>query len=472
MTVSFRKALLAIILVGFLARLYKIDTPLADWHSFRQADTASVTREFVKHDIDLLHPKYHDLSNIQSGTRVNGADNVEGLRMVEFPIVNALIATILRVAPAFDLVIVSRLFSIVASLVSLSALTLIARDLYGKRVGLLAGAVFAVLPYSVFYSRVILPEPFLVASVMGSLYFFMRYQKDKAFGSLILSALFFSLALLLKPMAIFFVPAYMGIAWSVRQKQGLLDIKAVVIFALTLIPLLLWRRWIAQYPIGIPASDWLFNGNGIRLRPAWFRWLFWERLTKLILGYLSIGFFALGILKRDLVIWLWGFGMLSYLIVFATGNVQHDYYQVMLMPFVSLVVARGIDWVLALRLPYIRVITLICICLSMYLAWHQIKGYYNVNNWAIVHAGQVADEVLPASAKVIAPYQGDTAFLFQINRTGWPIGFHIDQKITNGAQYYVSVNYDDEARELESLYTVIEKTPEYIIIDLQKKRSM
>ncbi len=59
-------------------------------------------------------------------------------------------------------------------------------------------------------------------------------------------------------------------------------------------------------------------------------------------------------------------------------------------------------------------------------------------------------------------------FLFQTNRTGWPIGFEIDDKIELGAEYYVSTSLDDEARELLKKYHIIEQTPEFIILDLQK----
>ena len=62
--------------------MYRINQTVLDWHSFRQADTASVTREYVKHGMNLLRPRYDDLGSIQSGQ-----DNLEGYRMVEFPIV-------------------------------------------------------------------------------------------------------------------------------------------------------------------------------------------------------------------------------------------------------------------------------------------------------------------------------------------------------------------------------------------------
>jgi hypothetical protein len=82
----FSQLLVGLLVGAFLVRLYGITNPLADWHSFRQADTASVTREYIKHGVDLLHPKYHDLSNVQSGQMNEGKDNVEGWRMVEFPL--------------------------------------------------------------------------------------------------------------------------------------------------------------------------------------------------------------------------------------------------------------------------------------------------------------------------------------------------------------------------------------------------
>ena len=103
------------------------------------------------------------------------------------------------------------------------------------------------------------------------------------------------------------------------------------------------------------------------------------------------------------------------------------------------------------------------------LAWTQVRGYYSINHPEYILAGQAADRVLPADAKVIAPAFGDTQFLYQTNRTGWPIGFEIEKKRELGAEYYVSTSYDEEARALEAEYFTIEKTPDYIILDLTRK---
>src|SRR4030065_2790044 len=76
--------LFLIIIGGIIFRLYRSNGPVADWHSWRQADTSAVSRNFVNLGFDLLHPRFDDLSNVASGL-----DNPEGYRFVEFPIYNA-----------------------------------------------------------------------------------------------------------------------------------------------------------------------------------------------------------------------------------------------------------------------------------------------------------------------------------------------------------------------------------------------
>lgn len=491
------RTFLLIIVLAFCLRLYKITNPIADWHSFRQADTASVTREFVKHGVDFLHPKYHDLANVQSGGENQGRDNVEGWRMVEFPVINGLLAYLLRAFPFLDLVITSRLASILASLFTLVFLVTISRRIFGDRVGLLAGLFFAIIPYSVYYSRVILPEPFMVALSMGSVWAYSNFLENHKWRWVLFAAVMFALALLVKPMAVFFIPIFMGLRlwkwFDIKWK----DVVVAFIFVFSFMPLFLWREWIKQYPIGVPSSDWLWNGVGkgtdlspvfkIRFKPAWWRWIFYERLTKLFLGYFGlIPFFAgfISFLKRKnwqekrgqlLVLGAFALGAFLYVAVFAAGNVQHDYYQTPLVPFVALTMAvgmtliyDGIKRILGKQTALISCFALIILFLIP--SWKIVSGYYQVNNWNIVYAGKAADRLLPPDAKVITPYFGDTAFLFQTNRTGWSIGFEIDKKIAEGAQYYVSVNYDDETNALMKKYEVIEATKEYVIIDLTRPR--
>ena len=420
-------AIIVVLAVGL--RLYNISNPVADWHSWRQSDTAAVARNFLRFGIDPLHPRYDDLSNIQSGK-----DNPQGWRMVEFPLYQTIAALMARSFPALSVEIWLRAITIAAS-----AATVI---LLGNMAGVLAALVFAVLPYSVYFGRTILPEPFMVFWAILSLWLLTRKH-------IVLAAVSAAIALLVKPTAIFLLlPSF----YLLYKKFG----KLLLYWFIAVLPLALWRRWILQFPEGIPVFWWLLNGNGIRFKGAWFYWLFAKRLAELILGYWGLIPFALGV-----SLW-WGIGALLYFIVFATGNVQHDYYQILIIPAVAVFVGKGLT---KLR-PALAIVSVV---FMLAFSWYTIRTYYWINRPEIVEAGRKANEMLPQEAKVIAPYNGDTTFLYQTKRQGWPLGFDIDKKIAMGATHYVTVSPTDadlETKELVEKYTVLVRNDKYAIIDL------
>jgi len=462
------KWLWLILVLAFGVRLYRIDNPIADWHSFRQADTASVTREYVKNGVDILRPHYQDLSNIQSGK-----DNLEGYRMVEFPFINAGTAVLIRATGA-PLDLTSRLVTVGFSLGALISLYFLVKQESGQRLALLTAFIFAVLPYSVFYSRAVLPESAMLFFFLLSLGTFARWLRHKKWQFYLISLTALSLALLLKPFVGFLAPVYLLLSIKYFGKKIIFQWPLLVYGALAVVPFIAWRDWITQFPTGIPANGWLFNSNGIRLRPAWFRWIFLERITVLIGGYVGSLLLAANLVNLKKDHWLygaWWVGLLAYFVIIATGNVQHDYYQVLAIPLLCISFARGllIIYDLILKRSSPKLALFICtglLVLMLVLAWQQVKGFFNVNHWEYVEAGQAVDKLVPLDAKVIAPAFGDTHFLYQTNRTGWPIGFEIEDKITKGATHYVTTSNDDEARELGAKYKTLFSSDRYTIIDL------
>ena len=467
--------ILGVLILAFFLRIYKIDNPVADWHSFRQADTASVSRNFIEKGVNLLVPTYHDVSNIQSGK-----DNPNGYRMVEFPLYNLLHNYVYKIHPAWGVDMAGRLTSVFLSLISIYLVFLIGSKLSGYFVGLMAAIFMAILPFNIFYSRVILPEPLMITAILASYWFLVRMSESlgsKKRGFLLLGGLFLAVSVLVKPYAIFFALPHIAIVFRSWAKSELTTLDVIAFSILSSGPIIWWRNHILSYPDGIPASDWLINSSGIRFRPAWFRWLFSERIGKLILGVYGTTFLSLGLISKPkgegISYWLWSIGILLYFSVIAGGNVQHDYYQALIIPFICFILAKGVALVMSLsRTTYSRfltiIMTLIIFVAMISLSWYEIKGYYQINNWPIVDAGKEVDRLTPKDAKVIAPYNGDTAFLYQTHRSGWPLGYDIEDKMAKGASYYVSVSYDDEARTLEKKYTLVEKNDRFIIIKLSK----
>lgn len=469
-----RLLLILIFILALALRLYKLNTPLADWHSWRQVDTASVSRRFCNQGIDILRPRYHDLSNIPSGM-----DNPEGWRMVEMPVYNAAHCLFSKVVLPLGLSFEAsgRLISVLFSLASGMFLYLLVKKLSTERLALSTSFFWAVLPFNLYYSRVILPEPLLITLSLSWFYFFVLWMEKNSHLSYLLSWFSFALGILIKPYLVFWwLPLLVLFFKKWRQKKvSKIQIYQFFGFALTLVPFFWWRAWIKNFPEGIPAYMWLLNQNNIRLRPAWFRWLFADRLGRLITGYWGLSFLVLGVAKKSKNAWFylwWLASGLAYLVVFAAGNVTHDYYQTILMPIVCILLAKGFLTLLSLAKQkqfnslIIYHLSFITILFMLAFSWFNVKDFYNINHPEIVSAGERADQVLPSDAKVIAPYNGDTAFLYQTNRIGWPQGFEINKKINLGATHYVSVNFDGETNELMQKCQVLEKTSDFVIINL------
>ncbi len=492
--------LIFIFVLGFIVRLYRFDGPIADWHSWRQADTSSVSRNLVQSGFNLLTPTYDDISNIASGI-----DNPNGYRFVEFPIYNAAQAGLFVVFRILTIEEWGRIVSILATLSGAFFVYLLVKKYSNETSGFLSAAFYLFLPYSIYYGRTILPDPSMAATILGGIYFFDKWLEEKSktnpsklrasnqkskfkFKSekyFILSTVFTACSFLLKPYALFFTLPMVYLVWE-KFKFDFFKKWQLWIFAiLTLAPLLFWRIRIGEHPEGIPVSAWLFNGNGIRFHPAFFRWIGYERITKLIFGFAGIIFLIDGLLftiknknKGFFISFL--LSSLIYVTVIASGNVQHDYYQILILPTLSIFAGLG-TYQLYKTLSKTSNSNIaigacsILVILSFYFSWNIVKDYFNINNPGMVIAGKETDKILPKEAKVIAALPagqaGDTSFLYYVNRPGWPSYENgLDSLIKMGANYMVIANPTaSDIDGLGKMYKIVDQSKDYLILKLNKE---
>ena len=473
--------LVLILFLGFLLRLYRFDNPIADWQSWRQADTSSVSREFVAKGFDVLHPKYHDLSSLSGGR----LENPEGYRFVEFPIYNVFQAGLYKLFGTFTLEQWGRLVSIFSYVFSSLFIFLLLRKYVSEKIGLVGAFFYSFLPFNIYYGRVILPDPMTIMAILGGIYFFDRWIENpenskRQTGNIyfLLSILFTASAFLLKPFAIFFILPMIFLAFN-KFGLGAIRKPSLWIFAFsTLVPLVLWRIWMFQYPQGVPSASWLFNAGGIRFKGAFFYWLFADRIGRLILGYFGVALFILGFLRRldKAMLFFLSFivSSLLYMTVIAKGNVNHDYYQILIVPSIVIFMALGVDFLLKQGgkiFPKFTSYTIILVCtiFTLMFGWYFLRDFFNINNPSIVEAGKAADRILPKDAIVIAPYGGDSAFLYQTNRKGFPDWtLSPSEMINKGATHLVIANPTEKDQLLKNDYKILEESPNYIIFDLRK----
>lgn len=492
---SLEITLLILILLGaFCVRLYRFNNPVADWHSWRQADTSSVSRNFVKYGFDVLHPRIDNISNVQSGL-----DNPQGYFFAEFPIYNILQSGGYVLFGHFTIEEWGRLVSIIASVFSVLFVYLLVKKHANILSALAAAFFYAFLPFAIYYGRTILPDSLGVAFLLGGVYFFDTWlgklklrnettaEKTKHSAFFLLSLLFTACAFLVRPHVLFYGLVFIYLVWT---KWGFSLFKkwqlyCFVIF--TLLPFGLWRIWMSHYPEGIPANAWLFNAGNIRFTGAFFYWLFAERLGRLILGYWGLSLLILGLLwkgKKSLHEGRvhWGFfavfflSSLVYLTVIARGNVQHDYYQYIIIPSVAMLLGCGIGFLLQAPKDFVNNwmsygLAVVITIFTLAFGWYSVRDYFNINNHSIIAAGQFIDANTPKDAKILAPYDGDSSFLYQTNRFGWasfekPLPEMIDKL---GADYLVLLTPKPADYGLGKQYKIVTANADFILFNLREK---
>jgi hypothetical protein len=480
--------LLLVILIGaFAVRLYHFNWPVADWHSWRQVDTSAVSRNFIKNGFDLLHPKFEDLSFAAASFDFNtkaALENPKGYRFVEFPIYNTAQAGLFKLFGIFTLEQWGRLVAIFSCLLSIVFIYLLVRKYVNSRAGLFSAFFFAFIPYNIYFGRTILPDQSMAAAVLVGTYFFSNWierSKFSIFNSQFLMAIIFiAAALLLKPYALFFTLPLIYLAWHKFGFKIFMKWQLWLFLVLATAPLGLWQVWMHQKEFlpGIARNDWLFNGNHIRFKGAFFQWLFADRISRLILGFWGLPFLVLGMFRRiskkeNWFFFYFIFSSLIFMTVIATGNIQHDYYQILIMPTLAVFFGKGIDFIFEKTEIFNRyasfLIMIIGIIFMLAFGWYGVRDYYSIQHPNIILAGQAVDRLVPKDVKVIAPYGGDTTFLYYTNRQGWPVFDRSFKKFKEaGASYIAFADPTPEELNLQTLFKPVEITKNYAIFDMTK----
>lgn len=467
-----------ILLIALALRLYKIDIPLADWHSWRQVDTAAVARNFAEGDFNLLYPRYDDLSNVQSGQY-----NPEGYRFVEFPIYNALFGLIYKNFPIMPVEVYGRLVSVFFSLIIIAVIYFIALKEHGRTAAIGAAFIYATFPFFVYYSRAVLPET--TALGFSFIALFLSYvwatSKHKLAPALLLfSWVFAATSILIKPTVIFY---FLPIAYTFFIKYRFRLVKRFapyLYFSTIAIPFILWRVWIGQFPEGIPGFDWLitsvntFEGRKvIFFRPAFFRWVFHERILLLIMGGYAAVLPLLGMLERSKKSYFIPYimaGAMVYLFVFQGGNVQHDYYQTIILPALALMGGVGISRLLSRsdinQSMFFNIVAVIVIIgFSWLMSYYKVRDYYLYSE-DLVNIGKIIQTLTPANAKIVTDRNGDTTLLYLAHRKGMPAVTDTLENLKAKGMEYFYTDKPDVATEVAKTFTPVFENSHVFIFKL------
>lgn len=428
----------AIIFVLLIAvRFSVLDNPPAEYHGWRQSDTEAMARNFIVGNGSIFYPQLN-----YDGAPPNYAQ-------LEFQLTTFFIAILYRLFGYYYFL--ARLVPLVFFLGSAYYLYRLAKDLEGQEAGWLTLVVYGMFPFSVIFSRAIMPEAAALFFLIGGVYYFLVWQKnERRWTLLLLGAGFTALAISQKIPAI-----YIGVpmAYLVFHKDGLAALRksSVWIFMfLSLVPNILYFIWLE----GVAQTNYVTGIATNLLLPAWreggIALEAWDFLSKALLrAYTPLGLLLalVGLFcqrnRQKRFIWAWAIAAILE-IVFVAAVIQLDYYLLLIAPLVALLAGFALQRLFRLRV--VRSLVVLFVVLITLQSYVSRDIYCAVNQKLLDCAQVVQNNTGETDLLVLGNYSPELLNLSC--RYGWRANIFYPQKPEEeaalfqrgGATYFVVID--------------------------------
>ena len=494
---------MGIVLIGVLARLYGITSPLVDALQVKQAHMAMIARNL-----------YTDGMNIFC-TRL---DHFDGCFIVEFPVMHSLTALLYYIFGVHEMV--GRVVSVAFSVGAMLFIYALARRFLPMRAALAALALYAFSPTNIYVSRAFMVESSMLFFSIAAVYFFMKWLDDRS-GMIYAAAIVCAaLACLAKPTAaLIFVPIIVA-AWTKMKWNVLRQPEIWIYLFLALAPAVLW----ALYGHEVNVENANASENYMGVWTSYFKKLggtlaaltslkFYINTIKYVplslltpLGFVGMvaGCFFIPSANTRKILIAWLAVAFCYLFVFAVVSSAHPYHHLLLLPVASILFGFAAERVMQGRKALVRIIfkgyssvivsaTILILVIACYIfGYIKFFSYMYDVSLRMPHVLEIADvvrantdddavvllnqpHVLPA---VLGYYSQRQDRWFQIKTDKQAID-ELERQRESGATTYVAIDtkygsgvkdtHQHEAfnAHLQNRYSLIAQSDYYLIYDLR-----
>lgn len=409
-----------------------MDAPVIGKHSWRQADTAAMARNFVEEEFDLRYP------------RIDWRGTTSGRVESEFPIYSFLLAGTYRLVGVREGAgrALSALFSLGTVLLVYTLVRSLGESRESRSLALWAGFFMAVLPLPVFFGRAIMPESLMLAAATASVFLFLLWSRSgggiasrarSGTACLIGSALCLALASLIKPPMLYLGLPLLGMAFRRYGRKAWIRPELWGMAAFLGICLVLWYGHAHRLyeETGLTFGVWEYGtdkwGNWDIVLSAGYWKVIGQRLAQFYLAFFGLPFVAAGLVSRRLgpyerVMTLWLVGTLAFLVVVARGNLVHDYYLLPASVPFSYFMAKGVSLALrAARRRWMRMAVfagiagITAVSVSLYAS--MLRKESREAPW--LGLASAARARIPEGDLVLTAESGNPTLLYLAHRKGW-----------------------------------------------------
>ncbi len=452
------RPILLVLAVALALRLVHVEAPILGVHSWRQADTAAMARNFHENGYRLLHP--------QVDWGGSGSGYVES-EFPAFPYTVALLYAALGPSEAWGRLLAALLSTLTAFLVYRVARA----SMEDERAALAAAALFAVLPLSVYYGRAFMPESGMLCASVAAIHAFDRWTRTGARLWYALAVLATAMACLLKLPCLYLGLPLLYLAWA-TWGWGLVRRPALWVFAvLVLVPVALWYAHAhALYRDGgVTFGIWEYGSDkwgNWRLVASGEFWagVFLRSLAERHLTWAGVPLAIAGLLlprrgRRAALPDVWLAALAVYLILVARGNYVHEHYQLPLLPPLCMTMGRAVAAALAPGRGRAWRVGALGVLLAgvVVLSGSRLVSYWRREDPSRSPAARIAQLVrdgTPPDTRIVALDGGNPTLLYLAHRKGWharPEDLAPDSlraRAAEGARYAVGLRRDLESSML------------------------
>ena len=422
-----RLVVVAALSLGFMARAATYQSPLFDFHSWRQADTATISRNFAREYFNPLYPQIDARGALPNGFVETGFE------------IHAFAVAILSKAVGFSPQL-GRLLN--AALFPIAALLLFrfVRTRYGDDVALVALCIYALgLPLSLYMDRAFMNEAILTLLSVVCLRTAQQYCAGAGGGYLAALVLASATIAIVKPTYLLVYAPVFGLFW---ERFGAAALARWELWLSALVSAACGVLWfshahaLAQATgLSFGLGDKLVNTDILLSAEYWIKIV--RRLFADILG--PVGFVAAlaGViiaLRRRRVAELLAFLAFDiYLFVVVGGNFHHNYYQLPIVPVATVLIALAIVETasrVAQRRGWRRD-QMVTLCAGI--VWLAMMSAFarsvSAHNWYELDARRVTlcEDVRPhlsETDRVVFVNDRSPDVLFCLDRKGWLLNEH------------------------------------------------
>ncbi len=515
---SFDLAVFLIVLLALAFRLYRIDFPMVDGHSWRQITNADIARHYTEGSLNLFIPR----------VSWGGLNGIVGM---EFPLLQYVTGLLWRLTT--EVHAVARLVSVAFSITGVVAIYFLGTRLFGRPAGRAAAFLLAISPSAVYFGRAFLSDTPMMTFMIIAVLAWDRYFDRPSTSRAAIAALPTMLCALVKLPAILVFAPIIGLAWARGGWRGVFERRLFAGCVASLVVIAGWYWYADRIYLETGLTQAVFRPSGtypqavapgvVYASVSHFATVerltdseFWrDMLLRFWLLHLTpIGFVGALLAPLLLVrsragaaVGSWLLGGAALLVVSAEGQWQHEFHQLpFLPPFMlafGVVAAPAFDGAFLARFVRLRIAALVVGSLLVALALVSFATspvlphlYRTTREFApashFINFGNIIQGLVPPDALVVTvDYDRGGAnspmLLFFSRRQGWSFDIYsitpgvIEHlRAHQGAQFFATVikqGIEQERIEVLDYLAQFETVPtppradQLLLVDLRRPKA-